>query len=488
MGGSIDMSLLTDTAVEEKKEDKRSNVGKVGNINSRPNVIVCMCDQLRSFEVGCYGNEVVKTPHIDSLAANGARFDIAISNNPVCTPARSSLLTGQYSRTCAGYLGNEGDEAPPHHRKKLLDITMPEAFKQAGYRTALIGKWHIAPHPKLVGFDEYLFPKLHHLNYNQIYFDESGRGFTARGLAEDFNCARLKSFLEKRARSDKPFFVFYNIATPHMPFFDVPQAFTAMYSKDDVSLRDNVFIEDKMAYDEHWFKIYLWDYLYYQGFFQNNQFGSPFKLPPNFDLRDLTALYYGMVSFTDKYVGRIINLLRKYSLFEDTIFVFTSDHGDNLGSHHRFNKGLLIEESIRIPLIISDACKSNPVENTTQVASLVDLMPTVLALCDIEIPSSVQGNNLGPILKGERDMLDVNCAFIETSSRDIGIRTPTHLYGMKLADDFRTVNDDRLYFYDLTVDPYEQNNLAKTDAQSNTAQILREKLIEWNENTKWLQN
>ena len=455
-------------------------------MNNRPNVIVCMCDQLRSFEVGCYGNEIVKTPHLDSLAADGVRFDIAVSNNPVCTPARSCLFTGQYSRTCAGYLGNEGDEAPPYHRKKLLDTTMSEAFKQAGYRTVLIGKWHLAAHPKLVGFDEYLFPKLHHLNYNQIYFDESGRAFTASGLAEDFNCARLQSFLEKQTPGDKPFFVFYNIATPHMPFFDVPQAFTAMYPKEDVRLRDNVFVEDRMAHDEHWFKIYLWDYLYYQGFFQHDRFGSPFKLPADFDLRDLTALYYGMVSFTDEYVGRVLNLLRQHSLIENTIVVFTSDHGDNLGSHHRFNKGLLMEESIRVPLIIHDARNGKPGDNTTQVASLIDVMPTVLSLCDIDIPDSVQGNDLEPIVKGERDMLDANYAFIETTSRDIGIRTPTHLYGVKLADDFRTVSDDKLYFYDLTIDPYEQNNLAKASEQSETAEGLRQKLIAWHEKTKWL--
>jgi len=457
------------------------------NMNSHPNVIVCMCDQLRSFEVGCYGNEIVKTPHIDSLAANGVRFDIAVSNNPVCTPARSCLLTGQYSRTCAGYLGNEGDEAPPYQRKKLMDITMPEAFKQAGYRTALIGKWHIAMHPKLVGFDEYLFPKLHHLNYNQIYFDESGRAFTTRGLAEDANCARLDSFLEQQAQNDRPFFAFYNIATPHMPFFDVPQAFLAMYSRDDVCLRNNVFVDNRMAHDENWFKIYIWDYLYYQGFFQHDQFGSPFELPPDFDLRDLTALYYGMVSFTDEYVGRVIDLLRKYSLVEDTIVVFTSDHGDNLGSHHRFNKGLLIEESIRIPLIIHDAKNGKPAENTTQVASLIDIMPTVLSLCGIETPSSVQGNDLGPIVKGERNVLEVNCAFIETASREIGIRTPRRLYGMKLSDDFKSVSDDRLYFYDIANDQYEQNNLAKMDEQLDTALLLREKLMAWNEKTKWFQ-
>mgnify|MGYP000924571741 FL=1 len=100
---------------------------------SDPNVIVVLCDQLRAFEVGCYGNGTIRTPHIDRLAAEGVRFDIAISNNPVCMPARSALLTGQYSRTCMGYLSNYTDggdlpEYPAHSRDWLRDTTLAEAF------------------------------------------------------------------------------------------------------------------------------------------------------------------------------------------------------------------------------------------------------------------------------------------------------------------------------------------------------------------------
>src|SRR5688572_23695665 len=115
-----------------------------------PNVILCVCDQLRAFEVGCYGNGVVRTPHIDRLASRGIRFDTACSNNPVCTPSRSILLTGQYSRTCNGMTGNVGDPSRP--RRHLAGTTIAEAYRAAGYETASIGKWHVQPVPGDVGF------------------------------------------------------------------------------------------------------------------------------------------------------------------------------------------------------------------------------------------------------------------------------------------------------------------------------------------------
>src|SRR5271170_2266056 len=105
----------------------------------QPNVILCVCDELRAFDVGCYGNPIIRTPNIDRLAATGVRFDTTISNNPVCTPARSILLTGQYSRTCNGVTGNVGDPTGP--RKHLAGTTIAEAFRDAWYDTAAIGKW-----------------------------------------------------------------------------------------------------------------------------------------------------------------------------------------------------------------------------------------------------------------------------------------------------------------------------------------------------------
>ena len=146
-----------------------------------PNVVLCMCDQLRAFEVGCYGNPVVQTPNLDQLAKGGGRFDIAVANNPVCMPSRSSLLTGQHSRTCWGRLDNYSEsrangtvhvpEYPVRVRSQLLAPTLAEQFKAAGYETALVGKWHIHPAPDLLGFDHALYPFVHHRNTGQTYIE-----------------------------------------------------------------------------------------------------------------------------------------------------------------------------------------------------------------------------------------------------------------------------------------------------------------------------
>lgn len=198
----------------------------------RPNIVVCLCDQMRAFEVGCYGHPVVQTPAIDALAEDGVRFEVAVSNNPVCTPGRSCLISGQYSRTCTGRIANETDEAAGYSRPRFPSRVLPEVLRDNGYRTALIGKWHIGSHPGLMGFDEYIYPKFHHLNKHQMYFDRDHRGSDVPGYAEDFNQRKMGEFLDTSKGSDQPFFAFYNIATPHMPFFDVPPEYQEMYGAD----------------------------------------------------------------------------------------------------------------------------------------------------------------------------------------------------------------------------------------------------------------
>ena len=175
--------------------------------------------------------------------------------------------------------------------------------------------------------------------------------------------------------------------------------------------------------------------------------------------------------------------LEAHRLAEDTIVVFASDHGDNLGSHHAFNKGLLIEESIRVPLIFWGGLE--PQANTAQVAQRIDIMPTLLEQCGAEVPDTVQGRALGPILRGERETLDKNGAFIETSQGAIGLRTPDHLYGMQLEKDLRTISDDGKCLYDLNADPYELHNLMGS-ADSGLESELRQRLQTWNAQTPWL--
>ena len=316
-------------------------------MNSKPNVIVCICDQLRAFEVGCYGNAVIRTPNMDRLAAGGVRFQHAVSTNPVCMPARSSLISGQYSRTCMGALGNatEADEHgkpivaswPLQSRVHLPDSTVAEQFKEAGYDTALIGKWHIHSAPELVGFDYTLHPRVNHRHTGQEFVENGGSPRVVDGFSVEYEIENVLSYLD--AKRDNPFFLYYSISPPHMPLADAPSEYLTMYEPDEVPLRPNVFLNGRMAHDEEWFRVYLWDFLYYA-----RKLPHTLDLPEGFDLRRLMALYYGLTTWVDDMVGRLMAGLRANGLLDNTIVVFSSDHGDNLGSHHRFNKGLLIEE------------------------------------------------------------------------------------------------------------------------------------------------
>jgi choline-sulfatase len=447
---------------------------------NRPNIIVVLCDQLRPFELSCYGHPVVSTPCIDWLAEHGVKFEQAVTNNPVCTPARSCLLSGQYSRTCVGDLSNTIDESPPYQRNKFPNPTIAEILKKFGYRTCLIGKWHIDAHPGLMGFDYYVYPKVHHLNKNQLYFDPSGRSFIVEGYASDYNKKILTSCLDEYQNSNEPFFIFYNIAMPHMPFFDVPEHYQRYYSPSQVKLRDNVWINGEIAYDERWFKIYIWDYIYYMGYFDKE-----LQLPADFDLRSLTALYYGMVKYVDDQVGEIINTLEKYNHLDDTIIIFTSDHGDNLGSHHLFNKSQLYEESIRIPFIWYYPKLFRPAINQYQIAQIIDVVPTILDLCDIDIPKYIQGQSLAPILLGDKEELSINQAFIETDRYHIGIRTPSHLFGMAINPEQPSIINKDLFLFNLRDDPWQVHNKLLEQDEYKIFKDLRKALVRWHENIPW---
>jgi arylsulfatase A-like enzyme len=454
----------------------------------KPNVIFCVCDELRAFDVGCYGNSIIRTPNIDRLAATGVRFETVCSNNPVCTPARSILLTGQYSRTCNGATGNVGDPAGP--RRHLAGTTIAEAMRSAGYDTAAIGKWHMQPSPGDVGFDRYVYPSFSHKHRGRTYFDQSDKPFETDGWTWDFDMNLARSYLANRAGADKPFFLYFNIEPPHMPLADAPEHYTKMYDPEQMVLRPNTIVDGKRVYDEHWFNIYRWDYQYYR-----EKLPWTMEMPAGFDLPTLTAMYYGLITLVDDQIGKLVSALTRFGLLDDTLLIFTSDHGDNLGSHGKFSKQQLYEESIRVPMVFNwPAGLKTPIASTAQVAGLVDLVPTALALADVPIPTTVQGTDLSAVVRGERDTAGENVAFIETSGDDIGIRTLDHLVGVRFAGSFGggynpekdRIVDDRHMFYDLRTDPYELKNRGPTSADDPIAAPLRDRLLRWHRGTPWL--
>ena len=449
--------------------------------SASPNILIICCDQLRPFELGCHGHPVVQTPNIDALAARGVRFETACTPNPLCSPARGALLSGQYSRTCTGMLGNVGE--PVQRRCQFPDTTLPERLAVAGYKVALTGVWHSGPHPHLLGFEETGYPKFYHLNTGQTYFDGKGRSWSQEGYGPDFELGTTRRFLQRD--HDRPFFLLHNIAQPHMPYFDMPDRFLRRYEPDQAVLRPNTIVDGKPAHDENWFKIYRYDYLYYQEKRPDMQ-----DLPPGYDLRSLTAEYYGMIAAVDDQVGILMASLDETGHLDNTVVVFTSDHGENLGSHGRFNKHSVNDEAVRVPLLFSGPGGIRPGVNTAQVGSLVDIAPTLLSIAGQPVPASMQGQDLSPILRGERDSLDDPCAVVENVEGEIAIRTPTHLYAMMTepqhgAPEARITNE-QLMFYDLRSDPYEMSNLAGSGVQPEIAGHLKQRLLEWDRQTPWM--
>lgn len=455
--------------------------------DARPNIIICQCDQLRAFEVGCYGNEVIRTPHIDRLASGGVWFENAFTNNPVCTPARSCLLSGQYARTCAGWYGNANLNPPRAERIRLVDPTLPEVLRHHGYHTALIGKWHIDPQPNLVGFESALYPRYDHRNYGQTYYTDTLDSFVVEDFGPAYEADRVREFLEK-ARPE-PFFLYYNIGPPHQPIgpHQMPPEYSEIYDPAEMPLRPNTTVDGTPSHDEHWFKIYQ-SADYYWRFKQGLPELASDRLPNGFDLRHLTALYYGAATCVDDQVGRLVEGLEATGHVEDTIVVFLSDHGDNLGSHGLFNKDVLLEESVRIPLIFRWPGTLLPGVNATQLAQTIDLMPTLLRMTGIEIPASVQGESLDPFLEHPGDAAPRSHVFIETDANQVGIRTATHLYGFGIDPFTHDVVEDPVYFFDLEKDPFQVRNMAGTNEQPQLGEALRSLLHHWHGHTPWLQD
>jgi arylsulfatase A-like enzyme len=458
----------------------------------QPNIVICMCDQLRAHAVGCYGDPVARTANIDLLASEGIRFNHAVSPNPVCMPARSSILAGQYTRTCAPELGNavypfkDGTwgmtEYPDETRTALPDPTLPEVLRDHGYATGLFGKWHVRPSPTLVGFDTAVFPRVHHRYTGQTFIENTGLGEVVDGYSVAYEANRLAEWIGQQGKT--PFFAHYNISLPHMPLLDAPEKYLQMFQPGEVPIRENAFRDGRLVVDENWFKVYLWDFLYYQ-----EKLPETARLPDDFDLRQLTAYYYGLTAWADDMVGQMMESLARAGNDKNTIVIFCSDHGDMLGSHHLFNKGVLFEESARIPFIIHAPGRWMPQFNSAQVASLIDVMPTILAACGIDIPAHVQGRDLSPVLNGYRDALDEPYAFIEAPADDtIGIRTPRYLFGMRTNKNTRALLDEGSVFWDLEMDPYELNNLANQAKENETAAKLEARLRTWHERTPWFAN
>lgn len=423
----------------------------------KPNVIYVFADQLRAQTLGCYGDKQVKTPNIDRLAADGARFTNAISTWPVCSPYRAMLLTGRYPMS-NGVVYNEypvwdGQDS------------VATAFRAAGYDTGYIGKWHLNGAKGKVTPDRTLDFDFWSPAQVPMFTDSAdGKSQTWRPEVQtDLAVSYIKD------HKDKPFCLFMSWNPPHNPYI-APRRFMSQFPADKMQFRPNVAEKDlvREQLEKHPMK---------PGSPQAKQREGWRKTIDSDDgLREILSGYYAAVTGLDACIGRVMKTLDDAGIADDTILVFSSDHGDMIGSHRMCLKQEPFEESIRIPFIVRYPGRVPKHTITDALLTPVDVMPTLLALAGAACPKGVEGTSFDQAAMGKRsDQTDAVLIMkmlpgggpwtINAATPWRGVRTKTHTYA-RLEDGGPWV------LFDNTKDPYQMTNLVNDPG----SKALRDKM------------
>ncbi|MBI2942430.1 MAG: sulfatase [Chloroflexi bacterium] len=409
-------------------------------MTDRPNIVYVFADQMRAMSVGCLHDDPVQTPNVDRLASQGVLFTNAVANTPVCTPSRASLITGKHALSCRTIAN---DLRLPADEPGIADV-----LKEHGYRRGYIGKWHLdgisrhmftPPGRRRHGFDDYW--AVYNCNHNYFdckWFEDDSPELRRRpGYDADIQTDQAIAFLERFR--EEPFCLYLSWGPPHNPYRVVPQEFLDMYPPDEIPLRPNVEGPDRAA----------------------------------------IAGYYAHVSALDRNVGRLMETLDHLGLTENTIVVFSSDHGDMLWSRGRLNKQQPYDESIRIPLIIRwpGHLPAGVVDDL--LIGVVDHAPTLLGLADVDVPAGMNGLDLSSAIRGTSDGRPSSALIAEYVSFDQardwqpwrGVRTERYTY-------VRWLQGGAL-LYDNREDPYQLRNLMLEPGHDSLARDLEGELRRW---------
>ena len=416
----------------------------------RPNIVYVFADQWRVQDTGYAGNPQVKTPHLDSLAAQSVSFTHAVAGIPVCCPARACLLTGQHALTHGVFVNDVhlADDA----------VSMAKLFKSDGYDTAYVGKWHVdgrgrsnyIPPESRQGFDYWkALECTHDYNNSRYYAGDSDLPLTWEGYDAFEQTKDVQAYLRGRSRdgdgkNDTPFLLVLSWGPPHAPYETAPETYRQMYDPHSIELRPNV--------------------------------------PPEMaeEARDWIAGYYAHCTALDDCLGALLQTLEDEGLAENTIFVFTSDHGDMLGSQGEVKKQRPWEESIRVPFLLRWPRRFGwQGREVDALLDTPDILPTLLSLSDIPIPDTVEGQDFSATIEGGEDPSGgaalIYCPhpfgqFLRPDGgREYrGIRTRNHTYA-------RDLNGPWL-LYDNEADPYQLDNLVNRASVSSIQAALEAQL------------
>ena len=407
----------------------------------KPNVIFVFADQLRSQALGCYGDKQAKTPNIDRLASQGTRFTNAISTWPVCSPYRAMLLTGRYPMS-NGVIENN---YPLWDGQK----TIATELKAQGYATGYIGKWHLNGPGKVTKERQFGFDYWHEPHDYPMFNEASGKQEWRPEKQTDDAISYIKE------HKDKPFCLFMSWNPPHDPYV-APDRFMKQFPAEKMEFRKNV-AEKELVREQ------LTRHPIKEAALAQKRGRWRKRLDSDDGVREILSGYYAAVAGLDVCMGRIMDTLKETGVDEDTILVFSSDHGDMLGSHRMCLKQEPFEESISIPFIVRYPKRVSKGGVTDALIAPVDVMPTLLGLAGAPCPNTVEGVSLADAALGKRaDQQDAvlimkmvpggNPWATNAATEWRGVRTKTHTYA-RLADGGPWV------MYDNKSDPDQMKNL-----------------------------
>jgi len=459
-------------------------------MSTQPNILWVCTDQQRFDTLGCNGNPYVTTPCADALAAEGVRCSNAFCQNPVCTPSRASFLSGRYPRTnrCRA----NGQAIPEH------EVLLPKLLHDAGYLCGLAGKLHISPCNR-VGCDGVerriddgytFFDWSHHPGadqpgnaYTRWLIARTGEvparprrddcRFVDRGVPSELHqttwCIdRCIEQINAATRYDRPWFVSLNCFDPHHPF-DPPADYLAPYLErlDDIPLpvdRDGAVKTP-------------WEITDHRGSYGGK--GIPGELPDR-EHRMLRASYWAMCDLIDAQVARLVEHLKAIGQYDNTVIIFTSDHGELLGDHGMYLKGPhLYDVSVKVPLIIRGP--GVPAMRLDDPVELLDLPPTICELTGVDPHPGMQGRSLLPRLRGEVDAHreDAYCEFFNANFTFATEANCTMLRTRRYKLVRYHGPDDRLgLLFDLENDPDETTDRYDDPAYAAIRSELTERLAD----------
>ena len=429
----------------------------------RLNFISIVTDDQAAWSIGAYGNRESRTPNMDRLAREGARFLNAFAGTPVCSPSRATFLTGRYG-TQLGVT----DWITPKQAKAGLglppdSVTWPKVLQQHGYRTGLIGKWHLGEqpqfHPNRLGFDYFMGAAGGSFKPKDPELEVNGQTTKMEGFGADILTDAALRFIETNRAG--PFALLIHFREPHMPYDPVPEADSAPFMELDPTV--------------------------------------PSSLGTNTpQVKQWTRLYYGAVHSVDRNLGRLLARLEELRLSDNTIVMFTSDHGYMIGHHGLHTKGNgyrierargstprqtrpnMFEESIRIPLLVRWPGVTKPGLEIPQPVSNLDTYATVLSMLGARAPADwkQEGVDLSPLLRGKRFTPHAEIyGQYDLQNDAVDFMRMIRTDEWKLVRHYFSEGADELYH--LRDDPSETRNLFDDPTHARTQAGLQKKLLRW---------